>query len=197
MRSSIQRKTFWIICALGILNLLGLTVTFAFKRFNYRDVSEIGILGDELPVQNDRISLMTVEDTDHYGLNGTQADAEWLSTTPANNGYVRVGDEHRYLLTSFGHEIHCVRVFRMAILHPTHPDATSFHISHCLSYLRMYALCNSDLTLEKFELLQLEFSSENLGATHVCRRDWKSAYEEMQRNREAWIKDLENGNYTV
>lgn len=151
-------------------------------------------VSENLLVQNDRELLVRVEDTDQYGLYETQADSEWLSTTPANNGFVRIGDEHRYLLTAIGHQIHCVRVLRMAILYPTHPDVTTFHVSHCLSYLRMYALCKSDLTLEMYDPLQRNFTSEKLGAVHVC-RDWSRVYDEMQRNKEAWIVDLVSKKY--
>lgn len=126
-----------------------------------------------------------MEDTEKYPIYGSQANAEWVATTPTSNGYIHVGDDHRFVALAFGHEMHCMRILRMAIAYPKHRDANTEHASHCLNYLRMYILCNPDLTLEKFDPLEGNFSSDIFGATHTC-RDWQLVYDELSTAQKEW-----------
>lgn len=147
-------------------------------------------VGDELPMPSMKGIFMTVEDSDRYGLYGERADSEWLASTPSNNGYVHFGGEHRIFAVALAHQMHCIRVLRLAIAVPTHPKANSAHASHCLNYLRLYALCNPDLALEKFDPLENNFTSDHFGETHVCPNDWEDAYDVFAKKTKEWL-DIE------
>jgi len=143
-------------------------------------------VGNELPLPHSKGFFMTVEDADRYGLYGDRADSEWLATTPDNNGYVHFGGEHRIFAVALAHQMHCIRVLRLAIAVPAHPKATSEHASHCLNYLRLYALCSPDLTLEKFDPLKSNFSSQSIGETHAC-HNWENTYDVFAKNTKEWL----------
>ncbi len=150
-------------------------------------------VGSEYPLALP-IILVTMEDTENYAIYGSQANAEWIATTPKANGYIHVGKENRFMSLAFGHEMHCIRILRMAIAYPLHPNANIQHANHCLNYLRMYALCNPDLTLEKFDLLEGNVTFDKLGATHIC-RDWRLVYDELSRALREWAA-FNGRNYT-
>lgn len=124
--------------------------------------------------------LVTMEDTEKYAIHGSQADAEWVATTAADNGYIRLGKDRRLMGISVGHEMHCIRSLRVAVAYPLHPSANVGHFSHCLNYLRLYILCDPDLTLEKFDPLEGNFSLPRSGATHIC-KDWRVVYDELSK----------------
>jgi len=149
----------------------------------------IPTVGDELPLPSTQGILMTVEDTDHFRLFGERADSEWLAVRPENDGYVHFGEERRIFATALAHEMHCIRILRLAVATPMRDKAHSEHTIHCLNYLRQYALCNAGLTLEKFDPLESNFTSDrdHFGETHVCRKDWKVAYDEYAKKTKEWV----------
>ncbi|KLO15165.1 hypothetical protein SCHPADRAFT_825182 [Schizopora paradoxa] len=142
--------------------------------------------GDVLPLRSTKNILMTFEDTDRYQLFGERADAEWAAASPLNDGYVHFGEGHRFFATAVAHEMHCVQVLRMSIANPAHPKVNYAHSAHCLNYLRVYALCNADLTLEKFDPWKGNFTENQIAQTHVC-RNWEDAYDLFAENTKEWL----------
>ncbi|PSS05384.1 hypothetical protein PHLCEN_2v3873 [Hermanssonia centrifuga] len=127
--------------------------------------------------------LMTVEESVHYPLTGERARVEWLSTSPAGVGYVRLGTPNRYIIPSMFHQMHCLRLIQHALdFGMDDPTYSIYHVQHCLNFLRQMTLCTPDLTLEPVDL-DLAASSE--GITHVC-RDWEAIYTEVERNYYVW-----------
>lgn len=157
-----------------------ITLAFSFSHSSFF----VADIGPEYPLLLPNI-LVTMEDTEQYGIFGDQANAEWVATTPRSLAYVRVGNGHRFMAISFGHQMHCIRELRVAVAYPSHPAASFEHTSHCLNYLRMYILCNPDLTMERFDPLERNFTSERFGATHVC-KDWRLIYEMFERKSDEW-----------
>lgn len=80
--------------------------------------------------------LLTVEESLNYPLEGPDALAHWASTSPRGQGYVRMGSPHRVLCVSMFHQLHCLRLLRLAIMEPEHPLGSLAHAHHCLNYIR-------------------------------------------------------------
>lgn len=131
-------------------------------------------------------AVLTVEESTHYPVLGAASDKEWFSITSTSYGYVRLGPEGRLFDTSMSHELHCLRVLNLAFGKTRVPDAG--HIQHCLNYIRQSILCNPDLTLERGNFEDRDFSTEKFGATHVC-RDWSVWYNVMDENNAKWSND--------
>lgn len=128
--------------------------------------------------------MLTVEESAHYPLLGDLSDDEWLSLTSAGVGYVRLGpDQRRFVVTMF-HEMHCLRVLNLAIGGSSR--ASMDHVTHCLNYLRLMALCSADITLESGDFMARDFSVELVGETRVC-RDWTAVYSAMHDNYAEWL----------
>jgi len=185
-----------LLMAVVALNVILFITALAYIRYHVQVNSDVNVeisVGSEYPLALPNI-LVTMEYTENYAIYGSQANAEWVATTPKANGYIHVGKENRFMSLAFGHEMHCIRILRMAIAYPLHPDANTQHANHCLNYLRMYALCNPDLTLEKFDLLEGKVTFNKLGATHIC-RDWRLVYDELSRALREWAA-FKGRNYT-
>lgn len=144
---------------------------------------------DFLPMPDDfgQVSMI-VEETHHYGLKGSTAWDEWLSTSPEGVGYVRLGDEDRMLSPSMFHQMHCLRLIQHALSTAEREFPYSpHHLQHCLNYIRQMVLCTPDLTLEPADMLERDFNSpENrIGMTHTC-KDWDAIYRRVEENRREW-----------
>ncbi|KAI0362152.1 hypothetical protein OH77DRAFT_1416377 [Trametes cingulata] len=127
--------------------------------------------------------LVTFEESEHYPVEGPTSDDQWFSLSSASGGYVRLGPTNRMFMVTMFHELHCLRILNLAF--GKHSIATLAHIQHCLNYLRLSALCFSDLSLEPGDFEKREYEVERVGATHVC-RDWSSIYPVMDENYAAW-----------
>lgn len=145
---------------------------------------------------------MVLEDSRHYPLNSSEADAEWLSIYPGNMlGFIHLGPQKRFFSFSLYHQIHCLNALRLAILGGHHDGEAEEqghehghvgkraveHSAHCLNYLRQTVMCAADLTLEPEIILGSQDVGEGLGAVHVC-RDWSKVHEYTQRNWEEWVE---------
>ncbi|KAI0331100.1 hypothetical protein GY45DRAFT_662970 [Cubamyces sp. BRFM 1775] len=133
---------------------------------------------DDLP-----LSPLTVEESEMYPLLGPESDAQWSSLSSASGGYVRLGPMDRLFLVAMFHELHCLRILNFAF--GKAKIASRAHIQHCLNYLRLGALCASDLTLEPGDFEQRDYTQERKGATHTC-RDWSLVYTLLDDNYSAW-----------
>lgn len=138
-----------------------------------------------------------LEDSPHYALNSSDADAEWQSIYPGGQqGFVHLGPNKRFFSLSLYHQIHCLESLRNAILnrgHHAHDAADGMrkrdveHSAHCLNYLRQTIMCNADLTLEPEVVEGTQDVGEGLAAVHVC-RDWSKIHEFARQNWEDWEK---------
>ena len=138
---------------------------------------------------------MVLEDSRHYSLNSSEADAEWRSIYPGGQlGFVHLGPNKRFFSLSLYHQIHCLNALRRTINDVQHVHSGEGlgkreveHSAHCLNYLRQTMMCNADLTLEA----EIELGSENVGeglaAVHVC-KDWSKVHEYAKKNWEDWQK---------
>ncbi|KAF9017605.1 hypothetical protein BDZ89DRAFT_1022061 [Hymenopellis radicata] len=144
--------------------------------------------GDDFPefwdVPTSPISLI-VEESAHYDILYADAKEEWATNAPYGKGYVRSGPEYRVYALDLFHQIHCLRNMRLALATDDHTPKMEGHIQHCLNFIRMLALCNPNLTLEPADVLDRDFETERVGATHVC-TDWREYYKAMRLNWEAF-----------
>lgn len=140
---------------------------------------------------------MVLEDSRHYSLNSSNADAEWQSIYPGGQlGFVHLGPQKRFFSLSLYHQIHCLDSLRHTILAQGHGGGQMHghaakrdveHSAHCLNYLRQTVMCAADLTLEPEIVPGSEDVGEGLAAVHVC-RDWSKVHEFAQKNWQQWMK---------
>ncbi|EAU82125.1 hypothetical protein CC1G_09584 [Coprinopsis cinerea okayama7 len=129
--------------------------------------------------------LLTVEESVRYGLAGEGTDAQWEALSPKGGGFINLGPNNRLFLVSMFHQVHCLRFFNWAF-DPKFEGlyklfASKGHNAHCLNYLRQRALCSADLTLEKGDFVERNFTVDRVGATHTC-KDWGTVYRIMEEN---------------
>ncbi|KAJ7822604.1 hypothetical protein B0H13DRAFT_1659604, partial [Mycena leptocephala] len=127
--------------------------------------------------------LLTVEESRHYSLTGSDALEEWASSSAVGFGFVRLGPEYRAFVLAMFHETHCLHALRFYIYDGA--DKLSPHVQHCLNYLRSFILCAPNLTLEPPDVLTRNFETNRVGATHVC-PNWELLYGEMAENWHEW-----------
>jgi len=135
---------------------------------------------------------MVVEESVHYSITAPEAMSEWLYNSPFGTGSVRLGPNNRGFFISMFHELHCLRLTRIALESAPKPSLIN-HSFHCLNYLRQSALCASDTTLEPGDFMQRDFTLDRIGATHVC-RDWDAIYQDMRINWVEWYLYLQDRN---
>lgn len=128
--------------------------------------------------------LLVVENPAHYPIAGLDAREEWAANTPKGFGYMRLGPEGRAFAVSMFHQLHCLRLMRFALA-GDYRDQTFAHFGHCLNYLRQLILCNPDLTLEPYDVLEGEYDVKQDASTHVC-QDWRQVYDAMASNWDNW-----------
>lgn len=129
--------------------------------------------------------LLTVEDSAHYPIIGLDAREEWAANTPKGFGFMRLGPEGRAFAISMYHQLHCLRLMRYALAAGDYSDLKFTHFGHCLIYLRQLILCNPDLTLEPYDVLEGDYDVKQDGSTHVC-QDWRQVYDAMASNWDSW-----------
>ncbi|KAF9492073.1 hypothetical protein BDN71DRAFT_1235396 [Pleurotus eryngii] len=134
---------------------------------------------------------MTTEESEHYPVHGLDAEEEWASTASAGFGYVRLGEEYRAFAVNVFHQLHCLRAIRDALAHPgNRSPAIDGHFQHCLNFIRQFALCSPNLTLEPADALNRDFATQRSGAVQVC-KDWRKLYDHMSDNWASW-KEFQN-----
>ena len=129
---------------------------------------------------------MPIEETIHYSINETEAEAEWLWTATVGDGNVRLGSNQRFFSLAMVHEQHCMRWMRRALQADQLDKHQEGHMAHCLNYLRQFALCAADTTLEPADILRRNRTKERWSADHVC-IDWPAIYATMRANYLDWV----------
>ncbi|KZV68539.1 hypothetical protein PENSPDRAFT_687199 [Peniophora sp. CONT] len=150
----------------------------------------------ELPVAYTDTVAMTLHETVRFSLNASDVDGdtEWHTTAvhPRGSGRVRLGSDHRIFVTTFYHQIHCLRKMQVAIIEASgahadgaDPIATPMHTLHCLNYLRQTLLCEAADSLEEGDFMTKDFERDTVHDTLIC-RDWEALFAEMSDNFETW-----------
>lgn len=142
---------------------------------------------------------MTFEESVHFGLeNGRVLEAEWLSLREpwSHSGYVRLGQEKRVFAVTMFHQLHCVDMIARAMFNPDNVYANEAHVHHCLSYLRKIFLCSADATLEPYDFMTRNYTSQPVGLTRQC-RDWSAVYGAVEANYGDWVKWSKSHDYEV
>ncbi|KAK0466162.1 uncharacterized protein EV420DRAFT_1510270 [Desarmillaria tabescens] len=134
-------------------------------------------IGNDFP---EHLLLDLPDKSSHYGISGPEDGEEWATTATYGFGYLRLGQEQRRFALSMWHQLHCLRLMRMA-LDGDHDEGVRGHMQHCLTYLRQMILCNPDLTLEPADVLTRNYEIRRKGATYVC-KDWSKVYNAMEEN---------------
>lgn len=123
--------------------------------------------------------LMDVHNTEHYQLNGSQADAQWEALIPANGGLVRLGPHNELFMVSMYHQLKCLDIIRRHYVEGSMGKAGTPPVTrHCLNYLRQMVLCRGDRRLECVVDLDGDHIVQVRG-TQTC-RDWTHVYERLQ-----------------
>ncbi|KAG1732947.1 hypothetical protein EDB19DRAFT_1639969, partial [Suillus lakei] len=141
--------------------------------------SDLAFIGDDFPeslLDMGQVRL-TVEESVRFAIDLPEAKIEWLSTSPPGTGHVALGAENRVFFVSMFHQLHCLRLFRAALIGRNNQE----HTHHCLNYLRQWILCQADLTLEAGDFTTRDFKQHRVGATHIC-RDWSELYDNVSVN---------------
>ncbi|OAX31900.1 hypothetical protein K503DRAFT_794868 [Rhizopogon vinicolor AM-OR11-026] len=156
--------------ALAISILLNILTTFRLQHTSVDD-RQYTYIGDdhptELPLRLDTVAL-TFNNSEHYSISGLMAWSEWnsLDYFPRGHGFVRLGPNGRTFGVSMFHQIHCLQMIRLALIHG--PNAF---------------LCSSDLTLVPLsDGLNGTMDADGSGVTHIC-RDWSQVYAYVTENR--------------
>ncbi|KAF8549286.1 hypothetical protein OG21DRAFT_1515397 [Imleria badia] len=130
---------------------------------------------------------MAVEESVRFSPGGTEAAAEWSSTSPPGEGSVRLGPDGRLFYLSVFHELHCLRRFQLSLRDPRSASdpAGLAHTQHCLNYLRQCSLCQADRTLELGDFITRNFTTDRVGAIHTC-KDWSAVYDRVTYEWSKW-----------
>lgn len=118
-----------------------------------------------------RSGLVHVEDPQAHGLQ--------------NNSNVVAGLDNVYMISAF-HQLHCLKKLQLLatslLQRPSLPRdeslATSYHMSHCVDYLRQGIMCAADKTLEGPDMVaeQNESPLRGWGVRHIC-QSWETLIE--------------------
>ena len=125
---------------------------------------------------------MYFEDSVRYGLNGSDADAEWATLIPANGGIVTIGPEREPYMPSIFHQMSCLDILRRSYVARDStltggPPAT---VRSCLNYIRQMTFCRRDVRLEPVVDPDGPHAVQPWGAKSC--KDWRRVYEEHERN---------------
>ncbi|KAK0460963.1 uncharacterized protein EV420DRAFT_169006 [Desarmillaria tabescens] len=156
------------------------------------DMLDYTFIGDDFPyalpvAQNLSTVILQVEESVHFSLNHPNSHAEWQSILPTSLGTVVLGPSNRTFAVPMFHELHCT----VLLFESFAPDAEKphwGHLKHCMNYIRQWALCRADLTLEPGSFEQRDFLRERVGAMHVC-QDWDEVYTYAATNWNKWVRD--------
>ncbi|KJA25155.1 hypothetical protein HYPSUDRAFT_38122 [Hypholoma sublateritium FD-334 SS-4] len=133
-----------------------------------------------------------VEESVHYALDAPEAFEEWaeLQQRIPGAGSVRFGPSHRYFILPMFHELHCIENMRDEVLgqgiNRNKKMVGWGHVQHCANYLRQWTLCRADLTLERGDFAERNFTWDRQGATHQC-RDWRAVFDAVHSDWKSWV----------
>ncbi|THH18313.1 hypothetical protein EW146_g2632 [Bondarzewia mesenterica] len=172
-----------------IVNLLA--VCYQLRILNVPGfVKSYKYIGHDLPRELPMGKLRTVnmefrDGTEHYGVHGMQAWAEWNAIRPPDGGYVYLGEAHFPLSVTMWHQLHCLNHLRTIFVNG---DDGSEHTEHCFHYLRQGILCQADTTLEpRTSALPGVVPGQNV--THTC-KDWSQVHAWATERHKSWTQEM-------
>jgi len=187
--------------ALYTILIINVAATIRFLRFSWGSSShaikrEYTYIGDDYPTWYDldigQVELDFAESVS-YPMDGPASDEIWetLRSVKTHQAYVRLGPDRRVFALAMFHEMHCINMFRQALLQHDHPNANPHHVQHCINYLRQFFLCAADSTLEPYDFMERNYTTQRFGMTRVC-RDWSAIYRSADENYADWKVWLKN-----
>lgn len=131
---------------------------------------------------------MEVEESVHYDVSSVTSDYEWSGMYRGGKDSVRIGPELHAAALPMSHQLHCVEALKDELKEGRgfYSSSQKAHTEHCANYLRQWALCRADLTLEPGDFTHRDFDLDRKGATHEC-LDWSSIYNGLDLDWNAWI----------
>ena len=130
--------------------------------------------------------MMSIEESRRYGIDEPEAYFEW--GTKDDEGYMRVGPNHRWGSIALTHQKHCLRKFREALSMDSPPAGpTRTHCEHCLSFVRQHILCAADITLEPGDAFARNFTAERVTGDREC-MDAEAFYASMWEGNTRWLE---------
>ncbi|KAI0821772.1 hypothetical protein BC628DRAFT_1328824 [Trametes gibbosa] len=147
-----------------------------------------------LPLATARKAVgLSIEESVHYDSTYAQSKLEWGYGSPFGDANVRLGPTHRFFNTGFSYQQHCLRVIVTTMQKegpPLVPGRERAHVERCLNVLRQFALCSSDTTLERADIMKRDFSVDRVGGERKC-ADWRAVYGAIEQNWDAWKETQE------
>lgn len=131
---------------------------------------------------------MQVEESAHYALAAPHAEDEWIWTGPIGDHAIRLGGDQRAFAIAMFHQLHCLRILRRSLARGDYAllwPAAQEHIHHCFNYVRQWTLCDADVTLERGDFAERNFTAERVGAVHTC-REWEPVYDMVDDAWDVW-----------
>jgi len=152
---------------------------------------EYSYIGSDYPLwfgERPKLAELTFEETVHYSLDGPNADVEWgtLRDDKRHGGYVRLGSPRRVFAVAMFHQLHCINTLRRGLIRSDDEEVPFEHMHHCFSYLKQSFLCAADSTLEPYDFLAVDYDTQPVGHTRVC-KDWSALYDAVDVNYQEWI----------
>jgi len=121
---------------------------------------------------------LNVENTVHYQLNSSVADAEWAALVPPNGGIVHVGPDRQPFMPSVFHQLRCLDILRQAYVTDAHNTLP-----------KQITMCRANLRLEPV-VDPFGVHAVNPWGKLTC-SDWRVVYEAFDKNEadyEEWLK---------
>ncbi len=152
-------------------------------------------IGTDFPPRHPSLHLepasMTLQESIRYGANSSDAitSEEWatLKEYPEGRGRALLGSNHRELLITFYHQLHCIREVQMGLFDRDDTEATPHHMKHCLDYLRQTILCSAEDSLEEGDFLTRDHETQRTGGDLLC-WDWEAIFKDLDND---WLAFLE------
>lgn len=139
----------------------------------------------ELPLSLPLVETVFEESTE-FTILGPDAKKAWRSLHPKGRGYVHLGPRRRIFAIAMFHQLHCIVAFHTVLSDPEDPTYAPEHVHHCLNYVRQLILCNADQTLEPYDFMSRNFTTDPVGHTRQC-RDWSRLYDFVKTNHVEWM----------
>ena len=145
-----------------------------------------------LPTPLDRVQIM-MDSSVHYPYKGPTADAVWESTLPPGGGLLHFpSDPSTPYSISLFHQLRCLNIIRKDLIQRTYLNATTLVTEppsklthHCMNYIRLMLLCQSDTRLQSCRRGRGQQISVPY-VTHGTCNDWEPVYAAAEENWREW-----------
>ncbi|TFY78125.1 hypothetical protein EWM64_g5885 [Hericium alpestre] len=114
------------------------------------------------------------------------------------DGSYRIGPQNRTFTIAMFHELHCLDAIEDIIVREEYPPVDLRHLQHCFNFLRLWGLCEPDLTLESGDFVQQGPFRNLVASTRTC-RNWDDLHQELVQNYRKWndFKVMQGRNFTA